>query len=55
MVASSMIGGQRPLYGGVYTVGEYGKGVYFPNMGGYIICRLKPMKLSLVGSFCLSP
>jgi hypothetical protein len=29
MVATSTIGEPRPFYGGVYTVGEYGQGVYF--------------------------
>jgi hypothetical protein len=31
MVVTSTLGGQRPLYGSVYTVGEYGQGVYFPT------------------------
>nr|XP_051177523.1 uncharacterized protein LOC127292205 [Lolium perenne] len=31
MVVASAIGGPRPLYGGVYTVGEFGQGVYYPT------------------------
>jgi hypothetical protein len=29
MVVTQVLGGPRPLYGGVYTVGEHGHGVYF--------------------------
>jgi hypothetical protein len=29
MVVTLAFGGSRPLYGGVYTVGEYDQGVYF--------------------------
>jgi hypothetical protein len=31
MVATQTFEELRPLYGGVYTVGEYGQGVYFPT------------------------
>jgi hypothetical protein len=31
MVASSALGGSRPLYRGVYTIGEHGHGVYIPT------------------------
>jgi hypothetical protein len=31
MVVASAFGGQRPIYGGVYTVGELGQGIYFPT------------------------
>jgi hypothetical protein len=31
MVVTSTFGGSRPLYGGIYTIGEHGEGVYFPT------------------------
>jgi hypothetical protein len=31
MVATSAIGGPRPLYGDVYTIGEFGQAVYYPT------------------------
>jgi hypothetical protein len=31
MVVTSTFGRSRPLYGGVYTIGEHGHGVYFPT------------------------
>jgi hypothetical protein len=31
MVVTSALGGPRPLYVGVYTIGEHGQKVYFPT------------------------
>jgi hypothetical protein len=40
MIAALTLGGSKPLYGSVYTVGQYVQGVYFPNMGGCIVVGL---------------
>jgi hypothetical protein len=31
MVTSSMAREQRPIYGGLYTIGGYGEGYFFPT------------------------
>jgi hypothetical protein len=31
MVTASTLREPRPVYGGVYTIGEYGQGVYYPT------------------------
>jgi hypothetical protein len=31
VVAAAMGGESRPLYGGLYTVGDYGEGYFFPT------------------------
>jgi hypothetical protein len=31
MITTSTLGGPRPFYRGVYTVGEYGQGLYIPT------------------------
>jgi hypothetical protein len=31
MVTASALGGLRPLYGGIYTIEEFGQGIYYPT------------------------
>jgi hypothetical protein len=38
VVASTMCGLSKHVYGGVYTIGGYDDGYFFPNMGGSVIC-----------------
>jgi hypothetical protein len=53
MVAASTLGGPKPLYEGVYTVGEYVQGVYFPQHGWLHSHRIVANVVNLVGSFLL--